>query len=128
MGQGGNRFRASSQRQTTTSGGLKAFDIWSRQAPGWSEPHPVVIVSHRERAAHKPVVEVVLCSTQTAQRNPDSHEIILDQADGLDWPTLCKCDLIYGVEKKEIKGHRGQVSEARKAPLVRTILAAHGWG
>ena len=53
---------------------------------------------------------------------------MLDQADGLDWPTLCKCDLIYGVEMKEIKGHRGQVSDARNSQLVRTILAAHGWG
>lgn len=87
-----------------------------------------MIVSHPMRASQKPVVEVVLCSTQRAQRKPELQEIILDQADGLDWPTLCKCDLIYGVEKTEIKAYRGQVSEARRAQLVRTIIAAHGWG
>ena len=87
-----------------------------------------MIVSHPERVSRKPVVKVVLCSTQRAQRKPETHEIMLDQADGLDWPTLCKCDLIYGVEMKEIKGHRGQVSDARNSQLVRTILAAHGWG
>ena len=26
-------------------------------------------------------------------------EIILDTADGLDWPTLCRCDLIFSVKK-----------------------------
>jgi hypothetical protein len=67
-----------------------------------------VIVSHPMRASQKPVVEVVLCSTQRAQRKPELQEIILDQADGLDWPTLCKCDLIYGVEKTEIKPTGGK--------------------
>ena len=106
---------------------MNPFEIWTWQPPKWPEPHPVVIVSHPARAARKTVVEVIACSTKRAQRGPEAHEIILDQADGLDWPTICYCDLIYGVERGEIKRHRGQVIDARRSHLVRTIIAAHGW-
>ena len=68
-----------------------------------------------------------MCSTQRAARAPKLHEVVLDQADGLDWPTLCKCDLIYAVPRGDLKRRRGLVSAARRASLLRTIIAAHGW-
>ena len=70
---------------------------------------------------------MVLCSTQRAGREAQPHEIILDDADGMDWPTLCKCDLIYAVPREDLKSRKGRVSMARQAPLVRTLIAAHGW-
>ena len=106
---------------------MKQWDIVSWQPPGWPEPHPAVIVSHAQRAVSKPDVEVVLCSTQRAGRKAASHEFMLDEADGLDWPTLCKCDLIYAVNRQALGRKRGQVSDQRKGPLARTLLAAHGW-
>jgi hypothetical protein len=39
---------------------MKAWDIFSWQAPGWPEPHPVVIVSHPDRVAQKPDVTVII--------------------------------------------------------------------
>jgi mRNA-degrading endonuclease toxin of MazEF toxin-antitoxin module len=107
---------------------MKPFEIYSWQPPGWPEPHPCVIISSPARVSNKPDVEVVLCSTQKAGRAAQSHEIILDGADGLDWPTICKCDLIYAVPKDRIKNRRGQVSERRQGLLIKTLLAAHGWG
>jgi hypothetical protein len=109
---------------------MKAFDIFMWQPAGWPEPHPAVVVSHPDRAARKDIVEVLVCSTKRATREAQAHEVILDEADGLDWATLCKCDLVYAVpradlEKKPAKGH---VTEQRQAQLVRTILAAHAWG
>ena len=86
-----------------------------------------MIVSHSDRARRKDWVEVILCSTQRANRQPSLHEIILDEADGLDWPTLCKCDLIFAVPRADLKNQRGRVTEERQAPLVRTLIAAHGW-
>ena len=106
---------------------MKTFDIYTWQPPGWPEPHPCVIVSHPDRTTHKPDVEVVICSTQTARRLAAQHEIILDLADGLDWETLCKCDLIYAVPRGELKHRRGNVSLNRRRQLVQTIIAAHGW-
>ena len=106
---------------------MKPFDIFSWQAPGWKEPHPAVIVSHPDRADRKNPIEVVLCSTQRSNRRPEAHEVLLDQSDGLEWPTLCKCDVIYAVPRDEIKHRRGQVALERRAQFVRTIIAAHGW-
>jgi len=106
---------------------MNQWDIVSWQPPGWPEPHPAVIVSHPSRAANKPDVEVILCSTKRAGRKAEAHEFILDEADGLDWPTLCKCDLIYAVSRKALGAKRGRVSDRRKGPLARTLLAAHGW-
>ena len=55
---------------------------------GWGA-HPVVVVSHPARAAHKEFVEILDCTTQRQARPPQDHEVLLDQSDGLDWPTFC---------------------------------------
>jgi mRNA-degrading endonuclease toxin of MazEF toxin-antitoxin module len=107
---------------------MKAFDVFSCQPPGWNEPHPCVIVSHPDRADRKNPVEVVMCSSQRATRKAESNEIILDTADGLDWATLCKCDVIYAVPRTELKNRRGEVSKARRSQMIRTVIAAHAWG
>lgn len=42
--------------------------------------------------------------------------MILDQADGLNWETLCKCDVVYAAPKTELVQHRGTVNlECRRA-------------
>lgn len=107
---------------------MKPFDIFSWQPAGWPEPHPCVIISSQSRTANKPDVEVVMCSTKRAGRTAQPGEIILDTADGLNWPTICKCDLIHAVHRDDLKNRRGEVSAARRPLLIRTIIAAHGWG
>jgi mRNA-degrading endonuclease toxin of MazEF toxin-antitoxin module len=106
---------------------VKPFEIFSWRPPGWPDAHPCVIVSHPDRADRKTPVEVLMCSTKRATRHAEPHEILLDKEDGLDWPTLCKCDLIHAVSRTELKGKRGSVSPLRRPQLVRTLLAAHGW-
>lgn len=106
---------------------MKPFDVFDWQPPGWPEPHPCVVISHPSRAANKDPVEVLMCSSKRATRDAQSHEVILDAADAMGWPTLCKCDLIHTVPKSELKRFRGAVSVRRRPVLVRTIIAAHGW-
>jgi hypothetical protein len=69
----------------------------------------VVIVSHPARAVGKDFVEVADCASQRANRPPLAHEVLLDEADGLDWPTLCKCDCVFAVPREELKERRGEV-------------------
>jgi mRNA-degrading endonuclease toxin of MazEF toxin-antitoxin module len=107
---------------------MKPFEVYGWQPAGWNESHPCIIVSHPARADRKNPVEVVMCSTQRANRRAEPNEIILDTADGMDWATLCKCDVIYAAPREELKNRRGSVSENRRVQLVRTIIAAHGWG
>lgn len=106
---------------------MTTFDIFNWQPPDWPEPHPAVIVSHPDRAARQKWVEVLACSSKRSSRAPHPYEVLLDEADGLDWPTLCYCDLIYAVPREALKHRRGQVVTARRAPLVRALMAGHGW-
>jgi mRNA-degrading endonuclease toxin of MazEF toxin-antitoxin module len=106
---------------------MKAWDIFNWQPPGWPEPHPAVIVSHPDRVANKPDVTVILCASRTAARKPEPNEVILDANDGLDWPTLCKCDLLYTLQKAQLGHRRGTVSAERRRQIIATINRANGW-
>ena len=106
---------------------MKAWDIYSYHLPGWPEPHPVVIVSHSDRVANKPDVTVLLCASKEASRPAKPHEVILDRSDGLDWPTLCKCDLLYTIPQSALGGPRGTVTSERRRQIIATINRAMGW-
>jgi hypothetical protein len=64
---------------------MKAWDIFSWQAPGWPEPQPAVIVSHPDRVANKPEVTVIMRASRGSTRQPEPNEVILDANDGLEW-------------------------------------------
>ena len=104
---------------------MNAWEVFEADL-GWGN-HPVVIVSHPTRAARKEIVEVLDCSSQRANRPALDHKVVLDESDGMDWPTFCKCDCIYAVPRGELKRHRGSVALERRRQIVRTMIAAHGW-
>ena len=106
---------------------MNAWEIWSYQPPGWPTAHPAVIVSHPARVANKPDVTVVMCAAQGATRSAEPHEVVLDAADGLAWPTLCKCDLLYGIKKSALTNFRGVVTTERRQQIIATINRANGW-
>jgi len=106
---------------------MKAREIYSYRHPDWPEPHPAVIVSHPERVALKSEVTILLCSSQPATRPAKPHEVILDRSDGLDWPTLCKCDLLYTIPKTGLNAPRGTVTTERRRQIIATINRAMGW-
>ncbi len=104
---------------------MSPWEIWTYD-PGFGD-HPAVIISHARRVSNKPTVEFLLCSSHPAGRLPLPSEVLLDAADGLDWQTLCKCDLIRADDKARLHTRRGQVSAARRREIVKTIIRAHGW-
>ena len=106
---------------------MKAWEIWSFQPAGWNEPHPAVIVSAPLRVINKPLVNVIMCASQRANRQAEDNEVILDQADGLDWPTLCKCDLLHLVNKDLLKNRRGKVSPERRRAIINTMARSNDW-
>src|SRR5438105_14476297 len=112
MGRLGGRHDEASG--SSGSAGMNAWDIYSFQPPGWPEPHPAVIVSHPDRVANKPDVNILMCSSQQANRPAKPDEVILDSNDGLNWPTLCRCDLIHSIKKGEVKNQRGRVTDVRR--------------
>ena len=52
---------------------------------------------------------------------------MLDHSDGLDWETLCKCDLIIAAPKTELRDKRGQVTSERRRRIVSAIIRSHNW-
>jgi mRNA-degrading endonuclease toxin of MazEF toxin-antitoxin module len=104
---------------------VTAWEIWTFD-PGYGD-HPAVVVSAQDRATRKPLVEIILCSSQRASRIPNAGEVLLDSADGLNWETLCKCDLIYAVERTLLHTRRGLVTPERRREIVRVMVACHGW-
>ena len=106
---------------------MNAWEIWSYQPPGWPDPHPAVIISSRGRVANKPDLNVLMCSSKPAARAALEYEVILDSADGLNWPTLCKCDLFHLVPRDKLINHRGAVSSERRKQIIATINRANGW-
>ena len=106
---------------------MKPWEIWSYQPQGWPDAHPAVVVSSASRVANKPAVNVLMCSSQRATREPGPVEVILDNADGLSWPTLCKCDLLHLVTKAELKNRRGQVTEERRRQIIVKINRSNDW-
>jgi mRNA-degrading endonuclease toxin of MazEF toxin-antitoxin module len=105
---------------------MRPWDIYTCDFEG-AGPHPAVIVSHPDRAANAPWVNVLICTTQRASRAPKETEVRLNGADGLDWETLCRCDVLWLVERAKLTGKRGSVSRLRRRQIVDKINAAMGW-
>ena len=101
---------------------MKQWEIWTFDFAD-AGPHPAVIISHPDRVARAPAVNVLLCASQRATRAPHLNEFLLNSADGLDWQTLVKCDLSYLVEKALLYGQRGAVASTRRHALAQRIIA-----
>src|SRR2546428_13677943 len=101
------------------------WKVWTWNFPGAGDP-PAVVLGTDERVRLKPRVSIILCSTQRAMREPGVHEVILDEADGLDWKTLCKCDLVYAVEKGELVNRRGIVTVERRRAIAEPVIRGLG--
>ena len=105
---------------------MRQWEVWTYAFPEAGQ-HPAVIVSHPLRAERKETVEVLLCTTLRAGHTPGPHEVVLNGADGLEWSTLCRCDLVYSIPRSDLTAPRGMVSVARRRDIVRKIIASHGW-
>jgi len=105
---------------------MNQWDIFS-----WSFPeagtHPAVIVSHPDRVGRKPYVNVLYCASQRASRPAEGFEVMLDETDGLDWETLCRCDLLYFAPRSSLKERRGNVTPERRRQIILRINASMGW-
>ena len=105
---------------------MKPWDIYTFEFPG-VEAHPAVILGTEARLANKPKVNVLFCSSRRATREAEAMEIILDAADGLDWETLCKCDLVFAAPKEQLTRKRGAVAFERRRQIAERVIRALGF-
>jgi len=108
-------------RAQTLGGRLNAWEIYTA---GLFDEHPCVLVSNQSRIDAKPEVVVLSCRIMrpAQERKPRANEVLLDEADGLDLKTLCRCDLLFTLEKAKLGRRRGIVTPARRNKIARRII------
>ena len=104
---------------------MKPWDIYTWNFPD-AGTHPAVVLGTDERVQQKPMLNVLLCSSQRTTRAAKEIEVILDTADGLDWPTLCKCDFVYSVPANQLAQKRGTVVMARRREIAARVIRGLG--
>jgi mRNA-degrading endonuclease toxin of MazEF toxin-antitoxin module len=72
--------------------------------------HPVVILSPDERIEDRKFINGLLVTTLRGDATLIPTEVLLNGADGLDWESACRCDLIHRLEKHRFREKCGTVS------------------
>jgi mRNA-degrading endonuclease toxin of MazEF toxin-antitoxin module len=86
-------------------------------------PHPAVIISPDERILNEGIetVNALICTSAKLNREAKKAEVLLNGADGLDWKTAVRCDVIYLLSKSRFREMRGRVTLPRRAAIARKI-------
>ena len=86
--------------------------------------HPAVIISNDETCLNPDIEEVnaLLCTSARLNRGPKTTEETLDEADGLDWKTMVRCDKIHLLPKAQFNDHKGTVTAERRYRIARKII------
>jgi mRNA-degrading endonuclease toxin of MazEF toxin-antitoxin module len=88
------------------------------------KPHPAVIISNEERCVNDGLeyVNALICTSARLNREAKKHEVVLNAADGLDWKTAVRCDVVYLLPKAEFRERRGKVTPLRRVAIARKIV------
>ena len=86
--------------------------------------HPAVIISNDETCGNPDIeeVNVLLCTSAKVNRGPKITEEVLDEADGLDWKTMVRCDKIYLLPKARFDDRKGSVTDERRRLIARKMI------
>jgi mRNA-degrading endonuclease toxin of MazEF toxin-antitoxin module len=86
--------------------------------------HPAVIISNDETCLNADIEEVnaLLCSSAKVNRGPKVTEEVLDEADGLDWKSMVRCDRIYLLPKALFAEPKGAVTPGRRHLIARKMV------
>ncbi len=102
---------------------MKQWDIYTWEFPHGT--HPAVILTP-DAWLHSEEINILDCSTHRAQRPPEKHEVLLDEADGLDWATLCRCHRIFLAKRSELRARRGSVTDTRRRQIGEKLIRVFG--
>jgi mRNA-degrading endonuclease toxin of MazEF toxin-antitoxin module len=85
---------------------------------------PAVVLSNDEICQNNDLQEVnaLLCTSARVNRPAKATEEVLDEADGLDWKTMVRCDRIYLLPKAQFDDRKGSVTEERRHLIARKIV------
>jgi len=98
-----------------------------RLRPEDRDEHFCVVISPEEFCAdeRKPLVNVLTGTTRRPAIAPDSHEVTLNGADGLERPTLFNCGHFHQINRMKITTVVGRVTAERRRQIGRRIVATY---
>ncbi len=85
--------------------------------------HPVVILSPEERIESRKFVNGLLVTTLRSGAVLNLTEVLLNGADGLDWESACRCDLIHRLARSRFLEKRGNVCYQRRREISRKLAS-----
>lgn len=59
-------------------------------------------------------INVLYCTSQRQSRPVKPTEVLLDTADGLEWETYCRCDILLTIRTARLGRQRGVVTLERR--------------
>ena len=66
-------------------------------------------------------VNALICTSAKLNREAKKNEVLLNAADGLDWKTAVRCDVVYLLPKAEFQERRGKVTAQRRVAIARKM-------
>ena len=92
--------------------------------------HPAVVLSPPDILDNpkQQRFNVVLGTKRQSAEQSRSHHVILDEADGLEFPTLVDCSLVYVVRRSSVLRSSGSVTVHRRQQIQRLLRGYLGLG
>ncbi|MFZ4766194.1 MAG: type II toxin-antitoxin system PemK/MazF family toxin [Roseimicrobium sp.] len=101
---------------------IRQWDIYLFPFPE-AGPHPAVIISPDERCGNGQytTVNALVCTSLRAGAAPKPTHVMLNSADGFDWKTCARCDVIHLIDKSQLGRRVGSVSIPRRRAIAKKI-------
>lgn len=96
---------------------LRQWEVWKAKPAGFERAHWFVLISNPERLDSSRAFAVNALCCFTLRGEPDKTDVRLDMADGFDMPTVCQCDFIFVLHKRELGENRGSVTWERQQQI-----------
>ena len=108
----------------------RQWDLVLVPYPRPEQPHFLVVISPDWVGANPDfsTLNGLICHTiRPPDRPPRSHEVFLDEADGLDHKTVCRCHMIVQFPREKIIATCGRISPVRQSALRRKVREVFGF-
>ncbi len=107
---------------------LKQWEIYNFPYPSEKLFHPCVVISNQTLVDNEDYefINCLLCVSVRADFELKHFHVRLNGADGLDGPTVVKCNEIFHFEKTTAGDFRGAVTSVRKDHIKAKIIEIFG--
>jgi mRNA-degrading endonuclease toxin of MazEF toxin-antitoxin module len=94
-----------------------------RIRPEDRELHPAVVISAPEWCLNpaRTRLNVLACSKRAPADPPKAHQVVLNGADGLEFPTVCGCEFLHVATRDSLTEKIGRVSPVRRRAIGRKL-------